>query len=316
MGRPGVDRTAMPRNERQQLRAGLGFTSLWIIGLGVFTAYPVFASLYYSFCDYSILKSPVWCGLENYQQLAQDGLFWKSLRNTLFYAGLSVPLGTAMALGLAMLLNHDVKGKSVYRLLFFMPSIVPVVASAMLWLWIFNGEYGLMNGFLNVFLKPFGLHGPAWLADPTWSKPALIIMSLWGTGNAMVIYLAGLQNVPQELYEAAEIDGASAWQRFRHVTLPVIAPVVAFNGIMALISAMQLFAQAYIMSEAANGNGNASDGNPARSTLFYTIYLFSTAFQDLRMGYASAMAYILFLITAALTWLAARFSRGHYEDAL
>jgi multiple sugar transport system permease protein len=316
MGRPGGDRTAMTRSERKQLRTGLGFTSLWIIGLGAFTAYPVIASLYYSFCDYSILKSPVWCGLENYQQLAQDGLFWKSLRNTLFYAGLSVPLGTAMALGLAMLLNHDVKGKSVYRLLFFMPSIVPVVASAMLWLWIFNGEYGLMNGFLNVFLKPFGLHGPAWLADPTWSKPALIIMSLWGTGNAMVIYLAGLQNVPQELYEAAEIDGASAWQRFRHVTLPTIAPVVAFNGIMALISAMQLFAQAYIMSEAANGNGNASDGNPARSTLFYTIYLFSTAFQDLRMGYASAMAYILFIITAALTWLAARFSRGHYEDAL
>jgi multiple sugar transport system permease protein len=306
----------MTRSERKRLRTGLGFTSLWIIGLGVFTAYPVIASLYYSFCDYSILKSPVWCGLENYQQLAQDGLFWKSLRNTLFYAGLSVPLGTAMALGLAMLLNHDVKGKSVYRLLFFMPSIVPVVASAMLWLWIFNGEYGLMNGFLNVFLRPLGLHGPAWLADPTWSKPALIIMSLWGTGNAMVIYLAGLQNVPQELYEAAEIDGASAWQRFRHVTLPTIAPVVAFNGIMALISAMQLFAQAYIMSEAANGNGNASDGNPARSTLFYTIYLFSTAFQDLRMGYASAMAYILFLITAALTWLAARFSRGHYEDAL
>jgi multiple sugar transport system permease protein len=306
----------MTRTERKQLRAGLGFTGLWIIGLATFTAYPIVASLYYSFCDYSILKSPVWSGLDNYRQLAHDGLFWKSLRNTLFYAGLSVPLGTAVALGLAMLLNHDVKGKSVYRLLFFMPSIVPVVASAMLWLWIFNGEYGLMNGFLNVFLSPFGLHGPAWLADPAWSKPALIIMSLWGTGNAMVIYLAGLQNVPAELYEAAQIDGASAWQRFRHVTLPTIAPVVAFNAIMALIGAMQLFAQAYIMSEAANGNGNASDGNPARSTLFYTIYLFSTAFQDLRMGYASAMAYILFLITAALTWAASRLSRGRYEDAV
>jgi multiple sugar transport system permease protein len=306
----------MTRTERKQLRAGLGFTGLWIIGLATFTAYPVIASLYYSFCDYSILKSPVWSGLDNYRQLAHDGLFWKSLRNTLFYAGLSVPLGTAVALGLAMLLNHDVKGKSVYRLLFFMPSIVPVVASAMLWLWIFNGEYGLMNGFLNVFLSPLGLHGPAWLADPSWSKPALIIMSLWGTGNAMVIYLAGLQNVPAELYEAAQIDGASAWQRFRHVTLPTIAPVVAFNAIMALIGAMQLFAQAYIMSEAANGNGNASDGNPARSTLFYTIYLFSTAFQDLRMGYASAMAYILFLITAALTWAASRLSRGRYEDAV
>jgi len=306
----------MTRQEKKQLRAGLGFTSLWIVGLAAFTAYPVIASFYYSFCDYSILKSPVWCGLENYQQLIHDDLFWKSLRNTLFYAGLSVPLGTATALGLAMLLNHDVRGKSFYRLLFFMPSIVPVVASAMLWLWIFNGQYGLMNGFLNLFLERFGLHGPAWLADPAWSKPALIIMSLWGTGNAMVIYLAGLQNVPAELYEAAEIDGASAWQRFRHVTVPVIAPVVVFNGIMALIGAMQLFAQAYIMSEGANGNGNASDGNPARSTLFYTIYLFSTAFQDLRMGYASAMAYILFVITAVLTWLATRLSRGQYEDAL
>jgi multiple sugar transport system permease protein len=302
------------RQEKKQLKAGLGFTSLWIIGLATFTAYPVIASFYYSFCDYSILKSPVWCGLENYQQLLQDGLFWKSLRNTLFYAGLSVPLGTCVALGLAMLLNHDVKGKSVYRLLFFMPSIVPVVASAMLWLWIFNGQYGLMNGFLNLFLAPFGLHGPAWLADPAWSKPALIIMSFWSVGNAMVIYLAGLQNVPLELYEAAEIDGASAWQRFRYVTLPSILPIVVFNGIMALIGAMQLFAQAYIMSEGANGNGNASDGNPARSTLFYTIYLFSTAFQDLRMGYASAMAYILFVVTAALTWLATRLTRG--QDAL
>jgi multiple sugar transport system permease protein len=300
----------MTRNERKQLCAGLGFTSLWIIGLCAFTAYPVVASLYYSFCDYSILKSPVWCGLENYQQLAHDGLFWKSLSNTLFYAGLSVPLGTCVALGLAVLLNCEVPGKSTFRLLFFMPSIVPVVASSMLWLWMFNGEYGLINAFLNVFLTPLGLHGPAWLADPAWSKPALVIMSLWGTGNAVVIYLAGLQNVPAELYEAAQIDGASAWQRFVHVTLPAIAPVVVFNAIMALISAMQIFAQAYIMSEAANGNGNASDGNPARSTLFYTIYLFSTAFQDLRMGYASAMAYILFLITAALTWLAARLSRG------
>ncbi|HEY1791298.1 MAG TPA: sugar ABC transporter permease [Opitutaceae bacterium] len=306
----------MTRHERKQLRSGLGFTSLWIVGLGAFTAYPVLASLYYSFCDYSILKSPVWCGAENYNQLIHDGLFWKSLANTLFYAGLSVPLGTIVALGLAVLLNCDMRGKSLYRLLFFMPSIVPIVASSMLWLWIFNGQYGLMNGFLDLLLRPFGLHGPAWLADPEWSKPALVIMSLWGTGNAVVIYLAGLQGVPMELYEAAEIDGASGWQRFVHVALPSIAPVVAFNAIMALISAMQIFAQAYIMSEGANGNGNASDGNPARSTLFYTIYLFSTAFQDLRMGYASAMAYILFVITAALTWIGTRLSRGHYEDAV
>lgn len=156
----------MTRADRKQLRAGLAFTSLWIVGLVAFTAYPVAASLYYSFCDYSILKSPVWCGLENYRQLAHDGLFWKSLRNTLFYAGLSVPLGTLVALGLAMLLNCEIRGRSFFRLLFFMPSIVPVVASAMLWLWIFNGEYGLMNGFLNPIpeIRALGARDKTWRA--------------------------------------------------------------------------------------------------------------------------------------------------------
>lgn len=305
----------MTPREFRRLLAGLGFTSLWIIGLIVFTAYPVFASLFYSFCDYSILKSPVWCGLENYRQLLQDELFWKSLRNTLFYAGLSVPLGTVVSLALAVLLNQEVRGRAFFRTFFYLPSIMPIVASSMLWLWILNGQYGLLNWALTPLLGIFGRMPPAWLADPTWAKPGLVLMSLWGTGNAMVIYLAGLQGVPRELYEAAEIDGAGRWQKFWHITLPRLSPVIYFNVIMSLIGALQVFTQAYIISEAANGNGNASDGNPARSTLFYAIYLFSTAFYDLRMGYASAMAYVLFVVIATLTWLATRLSRSRIDSA-
>ncbi len=300
----------MTRGERRSFFTGLAFTSPWIIGLAVFTAYPVLASLFYSFCDYSILKTPVWCGLENYKELVSDDLFWLSLRNTLFYAGLSVPLGTIVALSLALLLNADVRGKPFFRVLFYLPSIVPIVAASMLWIWIFNGQVGLLNWVLTPLLAPFGLTPPAWLVDPTWAKPALILMSLWGTGNAMVIYLAGLQNVPKELYEAAEIDGATGWRRFWHVTLPQLAPVIYFNVVMSIISSLQIFTQAIVMSSAASGGtGTETDGFPARSTLFYTMHLFATAFYDLRMGYASAMAYVLFLIIATLTWLATRLSR-------
>lgn len=295
----------------KNLLTGLGFTSLWIIGLSVFTAYPVFASLYYSFCDYSILKSAVWCGLENYHELFQDDLFWKSLGNTLFFTALSVPLGTVVALSLALLLNCDVRGRAFFRVFFYLPSIVPIVASSMLWLWIFNGQYGLLNGALGPVLQFFNLTPPSWFTDPSWAKPALVLMSLWGTGNAMVIYLAGLQDVPKELYEAAEIDGANGLRRFWHVTLPTIAPVVYFNVLMGMISALQVFTQAYIISDAANGGTGTFDGAPVRSLLVYTMYLFTTAFHDLRMGYASAMAYVLFVIIAFLSWLAARLSRHH-----
>ncbi len=305
----------MISRERKNLLTGLGFTSLWILGLAVFTAYPVFASLYYSFCDYSILKSAVWCGLENYHELFRDDLFWKSLRNTLLYAGLSVPLGTVVSLSLALLLNCDVRGRPFFRVFFYLPSIVPVVASSMLWLWIFNGQYGLLNSLLAPLLAPFGVAPPSWLTDPAWAKSALVLMSLWGTGNAMVIYLAGLQNVPRELHEAAVIDGAGSWQRFWHVTLPTISPVVYFNVVMGLIGALQIFAQAFIISDAANGGPGTYDGSPGRSMLFYTMYLFTTAFHDLRMGYASAMAYVLFVIIAALTWAATRFSRDRMHRA-
>jgi multiple sugar transport system permease protein len=221
-----------------------------------------------------------------------------------------VPLGAVVSLSLALLLNADVRGKPFFRVIFYLPSIVPVVAASMLWIWIFNGQVGLLNWLLAPLLAPFGLTPPAWLVDPAWAKSALVIMSLWGTGNAMVIYLAGLQSVPKELYEAAEIDGATGWHRFWHVTLPQLAPVIYFNVVMSLIGALQIFTQAIVMSSAASGGtGTETDGFPARSTLFYTMHLFATAFYDLRMGYASAMAYVLFLIIAGLTWFATRLSR-------
>ena len=304
----------MRATELRRMGTGMAFTSLRIIGLSVFTVYPVAASLFYSFCDYSILKSPVWIGGENYAQLWADDVFWRSLRNTLFYAGLSVPLGTGVALGLALLLNNQVRGLTFFRVCFYLPSIVPIVASAMLWTWILNGQFGLLNVVLWPVLGVFGVEPPVWLSDPAWAKPALILMSLWGVGNAMVIYLAGLQGVPVHLYEAAAIDGAGAWQRFRHVTVPMLAGVIYFNVIMAIIGSLQVFTQPFIIA-ALSGGGDGTSGSPARSTLFYSIYLFSTAFYDLRMGYASAMAYVLFVFIGGLTWVATRLTRRHVEDA-
>ena len=304
----------MRATELRRIGTGMAFTSLWIIGLSVFTVYPVAASLFYSFCDYSILKSPVWIGGENYAQLWADDVFWRSLRNTLFYAGLSVPLGTGVALGLALLLNNQVRGLTFFRVCFYLPSIVPIVASAMLWTWILNGQFGLLNAVLGPVLGVFGVEPPLWLSDPAWAKPALILMSLWGVGNAMVIYLAGLQGVPVHLYEAAAIDGAGAWQRFRHVTVPMLAGVIYFNVIMAIIGSLQVFTQPFIIA-ALSGGGDGTSWSPARSTLFYSIYLFSTAFYDLRMGYASAMAYVLFVLIGGLTWVATRLTRRHMEDA-
>jgi multiple sugar transport system permease protein len=225
-------------------------------------------------------------------------------------------LGTVVSLSLALLLNADIKARSLFRAIFYLPSIVPLVASSMLWLWIFNGQYGVLNWALRPLLGLFGAAPPAWLGDPDWAKPALILMSLWGVGNSMIIYLAGLQDVPQELHESAAIDGASAGQRFWHITLPMISPVVYFNVIMGIIGSLQVFTQVFVIAGGAGGNANPLEGSPGRSTLFYTIYLFSTAFFDLRMGYASALAWVLFVVVAGLTALATRFSRGrvHYSS--
>ena len=285
--------------QAKNLMAGLGFTLPWIIGLAAFTLYPVAASFYYSFCDYSVLQPAIWIGGGNYRRLVQDETFWISLKNTFFYAAFSLPLGMVVALSLALLLNCRVRGTTIFRTIFYLPSIVPVIASSMLWLWMLNPTYGLLNAALAPYFHLFGAAPPGWLSDPAWAKPALILMSGWGVGNSMVIYLAGLQDVPEALYESAEIDGANKWQQFWHVTLPMIMPVVYFNLVMGIIGSLQTFTQVFIMT-------GGTEGQPAQSTLFYTPYLFATAFLDLRMGYASAMAWVLFCLIALFTVFATK----------
>jgi multiple sugar transport system permease protein len=286
--------------ERRKLRTGLAFCAPWLVGVSVFLIYPLLSALYYSLCDYSVLLPPVFVGLDNYVDLFSDRLFWKSLWNTTFFALGSVSLSVAVALTLAILLNSKVKGLGFYRTVFFLPSLMPLVATCMLWSFMYKGEGGL----INTLLAHIGITGPAWFADPNWSKPALVFMAAWGAGNAMVIFLAGLQDVPTSLYEAAIIDGASWLQRLIHVTIPMISPVIYFNVVMGIIGAFQAFAQALIMTDST-----AVPGSPEQSTLFYVLQLYNVGFQDLRMGYASAMAWVLFVIILALTYLATQLSK-------
>ena len=295
-----------PGGELHNFMRGILLASPWIIGLSVFTVYPVLASLYYSFCDYSVLTPAVWTGGSNYSHLIHDTLFWFALKNTLIYACFSIPLGLIVALALALLLNCEVRGTSFFRTVFYLPAIVPVVASSMLWLWIFRGSDGLLNAVLSPVYHLLHISPPNWLTDPAWAKPALIFMNLWGVGNSMIIYLAGLQDVPAELYESADLDGANTWGRFWHITLPLISPVIYFNLIMGIIGALQTFTQVFVMSGGPGTDGNGAAGNPAHSTLFYTVYLFATAFYDLRMGYACALAWVLFLIIVGCTLLATK----------
>jgi multiple sugar transport system permease protein len=287
--------TARTVRAGHNLRNGLLFASPWLIGFAVFIAYPIVASLYYSFCSYDAIRPPHWVGIQNYQRLfVEDDLFWTSLKNTLYMVVFGLPLGLAGSLGIALLLNQKLRGMAFYRTLYYLPSITPVIATSILWMWILNPEMGL----INLALGKVGVHGPGWLNDPAWAKPALILMGLWGAGGGMVIYLAGLQDVPEALYEAASLDGASRIQQFRYVTLPMLSPVILFNLIMGLIGTFQYFTQAYVMT----------NGGPRDSTTFYALHLFNRAFMDFKMGYASAMAWILFLLALICTLIVFRTS--------
>ncbi len=260
----------------------------WVLGLGIFIIGPIIASLIFSFMDYSVLLPPKFIGLSNYKTMfSGDPLFWKSLYNTIYMTVIGVPLNIVLSLSVALLLNQKVKGEAFFRTIFYLPSVVPAVAMSLLWMWILNPQVGLVNYILSLF----GIEGPMWLASEQWAKPAFIIMGLWGIGGNMVIFLAGLQGVPQHLYDAAVVDGASIWQRFRHVTLPMLSPTIFFVLIMGIIGTFQIFTQAYIMTA----------GGPMDSTLFYVYHLFNKAFRDFHMGYASAMAWFLFIIIFIVT---------------
>ena len=289
--------------------AGYAFIAPWLAGFLLFTLGPMVVSLAASFTSWSMLSSPTWVGLENYERIVSDDpLFVESVWNTLVYVALSLPLTTLLALGLALLLNRNLPGIKLFRTLFFLPSITNLVAVSVLWLWIFNPEFGL----LNAGLRAVGLEGPLWLQSEAWAKPALVLMALWGVGGSMIIFLAALQGVPQELYEAAALDGAGAGRRFFHITLPMISPALFFSVVMSLIGGFQVFTQAFVMTGTAQPG---SEGGPNNATLFMVLYLYKKAFQDFRMGYASALAWILFLVILIVTLLQKRASQGwvYYE---
>jgi len=274
----------------------------WVVGFIVFSGGPMLFSLLISFCSYDILHSPQFAGLYNYAWMfTQDRLFSLSLYNTIFMV-IGVPLAIAVSLAMALLLNQEIRGISVWRTLFYLPSIVPMVASSVLWIWILNPQGGLVNSLL----RAVGIEGPLWLQDPDWSKPSLILMGLWGAGSTMLIWLAGLKGINPELYEAASLDGASALQQFRHVTIPQLTPYIFFNLVMGLIATFQIFGQAYIMT----------DGGPVDSTTFYVYHLFNHAFRYGHMGYASALAWFLFAIVLAITVFQIKMSKRwvYYES--
>ena len=272
---------------------GYVFVSPWIVGFLIFTLGPVIASFALSFTDYELIVAPVWVGFKNYRTLlTEDRLFGLALYNTAYYTVFSVPLGIIVAFLLGMLLNVQLPGMKIYRTVFYLPTVTSGVAVAILWIWLFNPQFGL----INYILRSVGLPAPGWLVDPDWSKPAFILMSLWGVGGTAVIFLAGLQGVPRSLYEAAEIDGANSWQRFWHVTIPMMSSVIFFNSVMGVIGSFQVFTSAYVMTR----------GGPQDSTLFYVLYLFKKGFGMLQMGYAAALAWILFIIILLLTLLQLR----------
>jgi len=276
---------------------GYLFISPWLIGVLVFFIGPMVASLVLSFTDYSIIAPGLsFLGLDNYGEIAFDPLFWKSLGVTAYYLALDVPLGQIGSLALALLIHRQIRFKSFFRTVLYLPSVTPIVAAASIWLWFLQPRFGLMNGALGLF----GIDGPAWLASREWAVPGLALVTLWGIGGArMIIYLAGLQGVPEELREAARIDGAGVWRVFTAVTLPHLTPTIFFNVIIDIIGSFQQFSVAYI----------ATEGGPDNSTLFYVLYLYRNAFNYFRMGYASALAWIMLLLLLAFTLIQFRGAR-------
>jgi len=289
---------------RREAIEGFICISPWLIGFLALTLGPMLFSFYISLTKWDIISRPEWVGFSNYAVIfADDFRFRKSLTVTALYAAMSLPLGIAGSLAIALLLNMNLRGMRIFRSIFYLPAILPGVAVTMLWLWIFKPQGGVLNYLLGLI----GISPKPWLADPKWALPSFVIMSLWGIGGGMIIYLAGLQSVPTQLYEAAEIDGANAWKKFRTITLPMISPTIFFNLIMGIIGSFQVFTASYIMTPG---------GGPGYSTLFYVLYLYQKAFRYLQMGYASALAWILFVVVLSLTLIVFKTSaRWVYYEA-
>jgi multiple sugar transport system permease protein len=261
---------------------------------------------YYSFTDFSALKEPKWVGLQNYVTLFKDQRFLISIANTLIYVAVSVPLTIILGLITALLLNIKIKGRGIFRAIFYVPSILPVVASTMVWVWILDPN----DGYLNKFLHLFGIPNINWLGDSRYTRATLVLMTLWAVGTTTVIFLAAIQDVPNELYEAAELDGAGRYRKLVNITMPTIAHVILYQIILAIINGFQYFTQVYVIITAQNGHlVSGALGGPQDSLLMYPMYLFYNAFSYLKMGAASAMAWILFLIVAVITYILVKTSK-------
>lgn len=273
---------------RENIEGWIGI-SPWLMGFILFQVIPISMSLYLSFTDWHIVRGASWIGLENYKTMFNTKDFWISLRVTTIYSLMAVPLYIVVSLILSLLLNVRTRWSHFFRTMYYMPSVISGVASAILWIWLFNPEFGL----INYFLRFLGIKGPRWLFDERWALPAIVLMGLWGIGSNAIIYLAGLRNIPSTLYEAAEIDGATSMQCFLRITLPLLTPTIFFVLVTGIIGSFQVFTQAYLMT----------NGGPNKATLFYLLYLYNEAFRGLRMGYGSALAWFLALIILLLTLL-------------
>ncbi len=299
----------MKLNLREHLEGYL-FISPWILGMVLFALGPILASFGLAFTRWNLFTEPEYVGWANFQKLAHDPLFYKSVFNTIYYTIFAVPLGLVLALGLAMLVNHRLRGVNFFRTAFFLPNVVAGIAMLLLWKWLFDPNFGLINLFLDwtglmAVFEWIGIGRPQWISSRAGAMPGMIFMSIWGLGGSMMIFLAGLQNIPRELIEAAELDGAGPWKRFRYVTLPLLTPTIFFLTMVGVIGSLQVFNQAYVMTQ----------GGPAHATLFYVLYLFQTAFERFQMGYACAMALVLFIITliVSLIQLAMGKKWVHYQ---
>lgn len=296
----------MSSAQRRQRRLFYAFISPWIIGLFAFTLIPMVMSLVLSFMKWDLLTPPSWAGLANYRRaFTADPLFWQSLKVTFYFSITSVPLTLVVSLVVAILLNQVPRGTKTLRTTYYLPVIVSGVPVTILWMYILNPDGGLMNRLL----KLVGINGPGWIYDAKWVMPSLVLMSVWAIGGTVVIWLAGLTGVDQQLYEAAQLDGANRWQQFLHVTVPALVPVITFNLVMGVIGALQTFNQAYVMADGTSGAG------PNNSMLFYAYYIYRNGFESFRMGYASALAWILFVIILVITLLIFRATPlGSYND--
>lgn len=276
----------------REARNGLLFITPWIFGFLVFTLYPIVASLYYSLCNYSVIKAPVFIGLQNYKALFQDKVFLKTISNTLYMMCLGVPITTIIAVGVSVMLNNK-KLNQVYtgiiRVLFFLPTLIPTVVACLLWIWVMQPDSGIVNQLLGYI----GIKGPGWLSSPTWSKPSFILMMVWTCGNAIIIYLAGLQDISETLYEAAELDGAGFIKKTFYVTIPLMKSTILYNVVTLIIGVLQWFAEPYIITS----------GGPDNSTMFYSLYLYNNAFSYFKMGYASAQAWIMLIFALLIILL-------------